>query len=217
MLASLSEAQVVNPNTWVTNGSENTIATSGRTSYLGGNFSYFGRANAGVLALADSSAASASSPSTGRAKSGLSAFMASFLATAALGGAAFVVQANTGDQDHQSALGTTAALGITAYLAGPSIGHFYAGRPRRAWVGIGARGLIGLGFTATLVTLIDEGSDNDQGPLSIAFMVAGAGAVVADIVDAPRSVHIHNEKVRRMAIGPAPVGGAPGVRIDVGF
>ena len=28
---------------------------------------------------------------------------------------------NAGDQDHQ------AALGITAYLAGPSIGHFYAG------------------------------------------------------------------------------------------
>ena len=184
-------------------------------------------ARAGILEVADTSATaggggapgvtSASPRSTSHERSGGTAFLSSFLATGILGGAAVIVKTSTGDQDHQSALGTTAALGIAAYLAGPSIGHFYAGRTRRAWVGIGVRGLVGLGFAATLATLIDEGSDNDQGPLSVAFMVVGAGAVVADIVDAPRSARIHNEGVRRMSIGPASVGGAPGMRVDVGL
>lgn len=183
-------------------------------------------ASAGILALADTSATagrddssvtSVPPRSTSHEKSGRTAFLSSFLATGILGGAAMIVKSSTGDQNHQAALGTTAALGIAAYLAGPSIGHFYAGRTHRAWVGIGVRGLVGLGFTATLVTLIDEGSDNDQGALSVAFMAVGAGAVVADVVDAPRSARICNERVRRMSFRPTSVGGAPGMRVDVGL
>lgn len=184
-------------------------------------------ARAGILALADtsstaggdgaSSVTSASPRSTSHEKSGRTAFLSSFLATGILGGAAMIVKTSTGDQDHQAALGTTTALGIAAYLAGPSIGHFYAGRTHRAWVGIGIRGLVGLGFAGTVATLVDEGSANDQDALSVALLAVGAGAMVFDIVDAPRSARIHNERARRMSIGPASVGGAPGIRVDVGL
>ena len=150
-------------------------------------------------------------------KSGSTAFLSSFLATGILGGAAIIVNQSTGDRDHQSDVASMTALGITAYLAGPSIGHFYAGQTGRAWLGIGLRGLIGLGCTAALVTLVDEDSANDQEALGATLLVAGAGAVVIDIVTAPRSARIHNEKARRMSIGPASVGGAPGLRVDVGL
>ena len=182
-------------------------------------------AGADVLAPADTSATadgassliSATPKSTPLKKSRRTAFLCSFLTTGILGGAAVIVRESTGDQDHQSAVGTAATLGVAAYLAGPSIGHFYSGQSRRAWFGIGLRGLIGLGFTATLVTLIDEGSQNDQGALSVALLAVGAGAVVADIVTAPRSASIHNEKVRRMSISTALVGGAPGIRVNLGL
>lgn len=177
---------------------------------------------AGIVALADTGAAQDRTPTSAEPefaphmKSGRTAFLSSLLATGVLGGAAWVVKTSTGDQNHQAALGTAAALGITAYLVGPSVGHFYAVRARRAWMGIGVRTLIGLGFGATLVTLVDEGSDNDQGALSVACMVAGAGVVVFDIVDAPRSARIRNQRMR-MSVGPASVGGAPGVRVNVGL
>jgi hypothetical protein len=179
----------------------------------------------GHLALADTSATtsevssltSASPTSTEHEKSGRTAFLSSFLTTAVLGTAAVLVKTNTGDQDHQSAIGTTTALGIAAYLAGPSIGHFYAGRSGRAWAGIGVRGLIGLGFTAAAASTIDEDSNNDQDALLGALLIAGAGAMVFDIVTAPHSAQVHNEKVRRMSIAPASVGGAPGLRVEVGF
>ena len=184
-------------------------------------------ARAGILALADTSATasaggdssvtSASQGSTSHEKSGRTAFLCSFLTTGILGGAAVIVKMSTGDQNNPSDVGTTTALGIAGYLAGPSIGHFYAGETRRAWIGVGVRGLIGIGFGAALVTLLDEGSGNDQNAVGVAFLAAGAGAMVADIVTAPRSARIHNEKVRRMSIGPASVGGAPGIRVDLGL
>ena len=184
-------------------------------------------AGAGILALGDTSTTATVSgdssvtiasriPSSDE-KSGRTAFLYSFLATGILGGAAAIVKVSTGDQDHQSDVGSITALGIAAYLAGPSIGHFYAGETRRAWIGVGIRGLIGLGFGAALVTLVDEGNENDQSALSIALLAAGAGAMVVDIATAPRSARIHNEKVHRMSIGPASVGGAPGIRVDLGL
>lgn len=184
-------------------------------------------ARADILALADTSATagtggdssvtSVSPRSTSHEKSGRTAFLCSFLTTGILGGAAVIVKKSTGDRDHQSDVGTTTALGIAGYLAGPSIGHFYAGQTRRAWIGVGIRGLIGLGFGAALVTLVDEDNGNDQDALAFAMLAAGAGAVVADILTAPRSARIHNEKVRRMSIGPASVGGALGIRVDLGL
>jgi len=173
--------------------------------------------SATVRAGGDSSVASASPGSTSHEKSGRTAFLYSFLATGILGGAALIVKTSTGDQDHQSDIPTTTALGITAYLAGPAIGHFYAGENRHAWIGVGVRGVIGLGFGATLVTLADEDPGNDLSGLGIGLVVAGAGAMVFDIVTAPRSARIHNEKVRRLSISPASVGGAPGIRVDVGL
>lgn len=173
--------------------------------------------NASAFAGGDSSVTLASPAPSPQEKSGRTAFLCSFLTTAVLGGAALIVKESTGDQDHSSDIGTTTTLGIAAYLAGPSIGHFYAGEARRAWIGVGVRGLVGLGFGVALVTLVDEGDENDQSALSIAMLAAGAGAIVVDIVTAPRSAHIHNEKSRRMSIGPASVGGAPGIRVDLGF
>jgi hypothetical protein len=184
-------------------------------------------ARADTLALADTSATaggggtssvtSASPGSTSYEKSERTAFLGSLLTTAVLGGAAILVKTSTGDENSQSDLGTTTALGIAAYLAGPSIGHFYAGRPRRAWAGIGVRGLIGIGFTAVGASTIDEDSNNDQDALLVGLLIVGAGAMVFDIVTAPHSAHVHNEKVRRMSISPASVGGAPGLRVDVGL
>jgi membrane associated rhomboid family serine protease len=168
-------------------------------------------ANAG----GDSSVTSASPGSTSHEKSGRTAFLYSFLATGILGGAAMIVKSSTGDQDHQSDVATTTALGITAYLAGPSIGHFYAGETRRAWIGVGLRGVIGLGFAAALVTLADEDPENDLSALGVGLVAAAGGAMVVDIVTAPRSARIHNEKVHRLSIGPASVGGAPGIRVAV--
>ena len=81
----------------------------------------------------------------------------------------------------------------------------------------GVRGLIGVGFAAAVATGIDEDPNNDQEVLAVALVAVAAGAVVFDIATAPRSARIHNEKARRLSISPASVGGAPGMRIDVGL
>ena len=170
-----------------------------------------------AVAAGDSSDAPASPRATSHEKSGRTAFLCSFLTTGILGGAAIFVNQTTGDQDHASDGRTTTALGITAYLAGPSIGHFYAGESGRAWIGIGVRGLIGIGTAAAFASLIAEGSSNDSEALSIGLLTAGVAAMVVDIVTAPGSARAHNEKVRRMSLGPALVGGAPGIQFELGL
>ena len=170
-----------------------------------------------ALAAGDSSDSPASPSATSREKSGRTAFLCSFLTTGILSGAAIFVNQTTGDENHASDSRTTTALGITAYLAGPSIGHFYAGQSGRAWIGIGVRGLIGIATAAAFVSLIDEGSANNQEALSVGLLTAGVAAMVVDIVTAPGSARAHNEKVRRMSIGPASVGGAPGIKVELGL
>ncbi len=189
-------------------------------------------ANACILAIADTSAVAGGvvdtsavaggdgvsgiksvTPGTSpRERSELTAFLYSSMGTGIFGGAAVLAAgSNTADAP-------VAALFLTAYMLGPSIGHFYAGRAGRAFVGIGIRGVALVGFGFGFVTSFDESAPGRGTGLLIAGLVVGGGSVLFDIVDAPHSARVHNGMVRRpLAISPAAVGGAPGVRVDVGM
>jgi len=139
----------------------------------------------------------------------LTALLSSSLGTGILGGAAGFAIGHAADAP-------VAALFLTGYMIGPSLGHFYAGRTGRAFVGMGIRvvALAGLGFG--FASSFDESAPGRGTGLVVAGLVVGAGSVLFDIVDAPHSARVHNRMVRRsLAISPAAVGGAPGVRVDV--
>jgi hypothetical protein len=110
---------------------------------------------------------------------------------------------------------------LAGYLAGPSLGHFYAGRPKRALFGIGIRTAAAAAFTAGLAIEAEKGYDapSANGLMLVSLMV-GLSSVVVDVFDAPRSARIHNEGLEtRLNVAPVAIGvaKAPGLRVDVTF
>lgn len=146
-------------------------------------------------------------------KSGSTAFLLSFLGTAVPIGSAVLAASRAQD-------GSAGALILGGYMLGPSLGHFYAGRPGRAFAGIGIRtiALIGLGAAIVATWNNDNSAGDALGGASVAL---GTIFALADIVDASRSARLHNEKVprNRLTITPAAIGSmrAPGLRVDCGF
>jgi len=114
-----------------------------------------------------------------------------------------------------------AVLVLSGYVAGPSLGHFYAGRPVRAFTGIGIRSVALVGFAASVVSLFDESGSSNAGLVMAASLLVGAGDALVDIGQASRSARIHNERVARqkLGIGPAVIGPdhALGLRVDCAF
>ena len=111
---------------------------------------------------------------------------------------------------------------LAAYLAGPSLGHFYAGRPKRALVGIGIRSAAAIGFAVGLGIEDEKHYDAPSAnTLMLVSVLVGLSSVVVDVFDAPRSARIHNEAARgpRIGLAPAAIGTAraPGFRVQATF
>ena len=146
-----------------------------------------------------------------RERSELTALLSSALGTGIPGVGALAASRTANDVPE-------AVLFLTGYMIGPSIGHFYSGRAGRAFAGIGIRGVALVGSVLGFAYSFDESGPGRGSGLLIASLLVGAGSVLYDIVDAPHSARVHNERVRRpLAISPAAVGGAPGVRVDLGM
>ena len=141
-------------------------------------------------------------------KSGTSAFLWSFLGTAVpvLGGAWDVYRENSSDSV------VPGIMVVGGLLFGPSLGHFYAGRPGPALVGIGIRTVAGLGVAVAAAEQLGEGTDYQLEWLAVAGALLGGASLVWDIARAPHSAGVHNDQLRQshMTIGVTPSIGAAG-------
>jgi hypothetical protein len=117
--------------------------------------------------------------------------------------------------------GQTAALVfLGSLIVGPSVGHFYAGRPGRGLLGIGVRVVALFGIAGAVAMSWDEESSGGNA-MAFASLGAGAGFLIWDIASAPRSARIHNRALRERhaALGIGRIGGtdAPGVVLTASF
>ncbi|MGE5176200.1 MAG: hypothetical protein ACM3JJ_07455 [Hyphomicrobiales bacterium] len=112
-----------------------------------------------------------------------------------------------------------------AYLFGPAVGHFYAGRSGRAFVGIGVRAAALAAATGAVAASWDNGSDT-SGAETVGLVALGVGVVSAvyDVATAGKSAKIKNDELRaqrltepKVSASLGSVAGAPGVRIGVKF
>jgi hypothetical protein len=138
-------------------------------------------------------------------KSGSAAFLWSFLGTVVPAGVAIASKT-------ESSGATSWPVILGAFVLGPSLGHFYADRPGRAFAGIGIRALAVVGLGAGVATAL-----NGSGGEGLAYASLALGGAVAawDIIAAPHSAQVHNESIRpgRIAIALTPALNAPGVQI----
>ena len=127
-------------------------------------------------------------------KSGKTAVLLSLLGTAVPAAATLPL---IWESSGTSVAHTSAVLCTGAFLIGPSLGHFYAGRPGRAFAGIGVRVLAGAGVAiAGLGSGSEGGVTSGQAALGVAGAVAGAASVIYDIASAPHSARVHNDGLR---------------------
>ena len=146
-------------------------------------------------------------------KSGTAASMFSFLGTfAPIGTAAGIAST------HESGEGL-AILAGTGYLFGPSLGHFYSNRPRRALQGIAVRTAAAAGLLGAVAWSMRARRENGQSVLAAAGIGVGLASVCIDIGSAPRSARTHNEAMRqsRLRLSPARIGMAPGIQVETTF
>lgn len=84
-------------------------------------------------------------------------------------------------------------ISLGGLLVGPSLGHFYAGRPGRALVGIGIRTAALVGLAAGFGASWNGNSGGDE--LMLASAAVGVGVMVWDILGVRGSVRRHNAKL----------------------
>jgi hypothetical protein len=110
---------------------------------------------------------------------------------------------------------------IGALVLGPSLGHFYASRPGRAVAGIGVRALATAAVGAAIAASGAEGDSGEYDALGVVGVIVGGACLAWDIISAPHSASVHNEKLRekRMAIGMILPSSATGIglRAEVSF
>jgi hypothetical protein len=86
---------------------------------------------------------------------------------------------------------------IAGVIVGPALGHFYAGRPGRAGMGILLRAGVMAAATGAAVAICIEDCTSGQETGALAVFVMGATvaalSAVADIAAAPRSARRYNE------------------------
>lgn len=145
-------------------------------------------------------------------KSPTKALLWSLLGTVVPAGAV-VLMASGEPNGFSDAPGAVSLVLLGSVLIGPSLGHFYSARPGRALVGIGIRSvaLVGLagGFAAAW------NNNTGGGELMIASLALGGAVLAYDVIRAPHSARVHNERIRsaRIAIGLTGSSHAPGLRI----
>jgi hypothetical protein len=118
--------------------------------------------------------------------------------------------------------GAAAAIFCGGLIVGPSLGHFYAGRPKRALIGVGIRTVCVLGMAIAVGNSLADfsgGNSSSNDALAGVSLLLCAGSAIYDIATVTHSVRIHNVATEEGVIGLAPslVGHAPGLRVDVRF
>ena len=113
-----------------------------------------------------------------------------------------------------------ALLFLGGLVVGPSLGHFYAGRPGRAFSGMGLR-IVGLGGLAGAFAMSWDSDSSGAEPLALISLGLMATTLVWDIAAAPKSARIHNDKIKKaqLSVGMVPVDGKPalGLRTQLTF
>jgi hypothetical protein len=107
---------------------------------------------------------------------------------------------------------------LGSLVVGPSLGHFYAGKPGRALLGMGIRSAALFGLAGAVAMSWDEESAGGN-TLAVASLGIGAASIVWDIASAPASARRYNEThgENRLSIGLGPVGSAPGILVAASF
>ena len=116
----------------------------------------------------------------------------------------------------------SAVVCVGAILVGPSLGHFYAARPGRAFAGIGIRVLASAGVVlAGLASISEGGTTSDQATLGVIGGIVAGASVIFDIIDAPHSARVHNDGLGRgrtaVGITPSVDSRGIGLRAHVSF
>jgi len=143
------------------------------------------------------------------------AFLVSFLGTAAPIGVGYAM-ASSNEISLDDA--GPASLVLGGFVLGPSLGHFYAGKPGRALAGIGIRVASLLGMAVAVGESWDQESKGADVLAGVSLGV-GAGSAIFDIVTAGKSAQRHNRTAggTRICLAPALVGSAPGLRLVLGL
>ena len=144
-------------------------------------------------------------------KSETTALLLSFLGTATAGACAPLVFESTSSDPAAYVL-------VGALLIGPSLGHFYAGRPGPAFAGIGIRLLAGAAVAVGgLASTSEAGATSGSDAIAAIGAIVGGASVIYDILRAPHSARVHNDEVRqnRIGFGITPAVGSSGVGLSV--
>lgn len=114
-----------------------------------------------------------------------------------------------------------ALLGLGSIITGPSLGHFYADRPGRAWGGIGIRSASLFGLIVALAISWDDPDASGAAVLGMVSITACLGSMVWDIARAPVSAAATNRQQRRstltIGVASSPVSRDPGLAVAVSF
>jgi hypothetical protein len=105
-----------------------------------------------------------------------------------------------------------AGLGAIGTFVGPSLGHWYTGSFLTRGLGVRSAGLLSA-FAGMLMLIPTFGGgpehESNREELSAALLLGGAALYIAgtvdDIVGAPRKVRRHNQRLRGVGVGIAPV------------
>ena len=111
-----------------------------------------------------------------------------------------------------------ALMALAGLTIGPSVGHFYAGKPGRAFLGIGIRFAAIVGLAVAVGSSWDNPNAGSDG-LAVASLAIGGASLVVDIVGAAKSARDKNDEIRRIraAATPAMIQGAPGAALSMAF
>ena len=96
-----------------------------------------------------------------------------------------------GSSPAENAASPGAVLLIVGGVLGPSLGHFYAGRPLRG----AATATLRIVFVAVALHAgPGQGSEGVPSATEAFFLLAGAASAIVDVVTAPRSARSYNER-----------------------
>ena len=143
------------------------------------------------------------------------AFAYSFFGTGLPIAAGAYISGREGEADAAAVLFPIGA----GFVFGPSLGHFYAGRSKRALVGIGIRSASVAAIWAGLEIHANSGSEA-PGVATIGVLggIAGISSMLADVFEASKSARIHNRELGKLYLSPSLIAGTtPGIRVDAVF
>lgn len=145
-------------------------------------------------------------------KSETKALLLSLLGTATAGACAPLVF------EGQSGSDPAAYVLVGALVVGPSLGHFYSGRPGPALAGIGIRILAGAAVAfGGLASTSEQGATGASNAIAAIGAIVGGASVIYDIARAPHSARVHNDQVRQSGISFGITPSADGLSVTMTF